>query len=39
VNFHPLTNTATTALTQSDFRAFLASLGRELVMVDFADIS
>lgn len=39
VNFHPLTNTATTALTQSDFRAFLASLGRELVVIDFADIS
>ncbi len=37
VNFHPLTNTATTALTQSDFRAFLTSLGRELVIVDFAD--
>jgi len=36
VNFHPLTNTATTSLTQTDFRAFLASLGRELVIIDFA---
>jgi Ala-tRNA(Pro) deacylase len=39
VNFHPLTNTATTALTQSDFRAFLASLGRELVVIDFCTLS
>lgn len=39
VNFHPLTNTATTALTQSDFRAFLTSLDRELIVVDFADVS
>ena len=39
VNFHPLTNTATTALTQSDFRAFLASLGRELVVVDFGTVN
>ena len=38
VNFHPLTNTATTALTQSDFRAFLTSLGREVVVVDFVDV-
>ena len=36
VNFHPLTNTATTALSQADFRAFLKSLGRELRVVDFA---
>lgn len=38
VNFHPLTNTATTALSQSDFRKFVASLGRELVIVDFAGL-
>ena len=36
VNFHPLTNTATTALTQADFRRFLDSLGRTLRIVDFA---
>ncbi|MDY6923016.1 MAG: prolyl-tRNA synthetase associated domain-containing protein [Pseudomonadota bacterium] len=35
VNFHPLTNTATTALTQADFRRFLALLGREPIVIDF----
>ena len=38
VNFHPLTNTATTALSQADFRKFLASLGRELRVVDFSAV-
>jgi len=38
VNFHPLTNTATTSLSQADFRAFLVSLGREPVIVDFAAL-
>ncbi len=38
VNFHPLTNTATTALSQADFRAFLASVDRELHIVDFAEV-
>ena len=36
VNFHPLTNTATTAVTQVDFRRFLAALGIEPLFVDFA---
>ncbi len=36
VNFHPLTNTATTAVTQADFRRFLAALGIEPLFVDFA---
>ncbi|KQR51536.1 prolyl-tRNA synthetase associated domain-containing protein [Brevundimonas sp. Leaf168] len=35
VNFHPLTNTATTALDQSAFRRVLALLEREPVVVDF----
>ena len=35
VNFHPLTNTATTALNQSAFRRVLALLGREPVALDF----
>ncbi|MNE10833.1 Prolyl-tRNA editing protein ProX [compost metagenome] len=35
VNFHPLTNTATTALGQADFRRVLALLGREPLVVDF----
>lgn len=36
VNFHPLANTATTALTQSAFRRFLAAIGREPLVIDFA---
>jgi Ala-tRNA(Pro) deacylase len=36
VNFHPLTNTATTAVSQADFRRFLAALGVEPLIVDFA---
>ena len=35
VNFHPLTNTATTALDQSAFRQVLALLEREPIVVDF----
>ncbi|MDP1914409.1 prolyl-tRNA synthetase associated domain-containing protein [Brevundimonas sp.] len=35
VNFHPLTNTATTALEQADFRRFLSLIGREPMVVDF----
>ena len=35
VNFHPLTNTATTALDQADFRRVLSLLGREPLVVDF----
>ena len=36
VNFHPLTNTATTAVSQAGFRAFLAALGIAPIVVDFA---
>jgi Ala-tRNA(Pro) deacylase len=36
VNFHPLTNTATTAVSQAGFRRFLAALGVEPLIVDFA---
>ncbi|HEY7852885.1 MAG TPA: YbaK/EbsC family protein [Caulobacteraceae bacterium] len=36
VNFHPLTNTATTSLSQAGFRRFLAALGVEPLVVDFA---
>ncbi|MFJ6025344.1 prolyl-tRNA synthetase associated domain-containing protein [Brevundimonas sp. NPDC092305] len=35
VNFHPLTNTATTALDQAAFRRFLSLVGREPVILDF----
>lgn len=38
VNFHPMTNTATTALSQAGFRRFLAALGREPVTVDFSQV-
>ena len=36
VNFHPLFNDATTALSREGFRAFLRALGRETVIVDFS---
>lgn len=36
VNFHPMTNTATTAVSQDGFRRFLAALGVEPLIVDFA---
>jgi Ala-tRNA(Pro) deacylase len=39
VNFHPLTNTATTALSQAGFRKFLAALGVEPLIVDFSALS
>ena len=35
VNFHPLSNDATTALSQAGFRAFLQALGVEPQVVDF----
>jgi Ala-tRNA(Pro) deacylase len=38
VNFHPLTNTATTALSQAGFRIFLSSLGVTPMIVDFANM-
>ena len=39
VNFHPLSNDATTALSQAGFRAFLRALGRAPVGVDFARLA
>ena len=39
VNFHPLANDATTAVSQAGFRAFLAALGREPIVVDFAALA
>jgi Ala-tRNA(Pro) deacylase len=35
VNFHPLANTATTAIPQAEFRRLLSLLGREPIIVDF----
>ncbi|MGZ9113929.1 MAG: prolyl-tRNA synthetase associated domain-containing protein [Brevundimonas sp.] len=39
VNFHPLTNTATTALEQEAFRRFLSLIGREPMIVDFSRLT
>lgn len=36
VNFHPLTNTATTTIDQAGFGKFLAAIGVEPLVVDFA---
>ena len=36
VNFHPLLNTATTAMDQATFRAFLDRIGVTPIVVDFA---
>jgi len=36
VNFHPLSNTATTQVSADGFRAFLAELGVTWVVVDFS---
>jgi len=35
VNFHPLVNTATTAISRADFERFVSSTGRELEVFDF----
>ena len=35
LNFHPLINTATTAVSAAGFLAFLRALGREPIVVDF----
>jgi len=39
VNFHPMTNTATTALPQAGFRRFLAAVGVEPLVVDFGALA
>ena len=39
VNFHPLTNTATTTISREGFRRFLAALGVEPMVVDFAAMA
>jgi Ala-tRNA(Pro) deacylase len=37
VNFHPLSNDATTAISQQGFRRFLTALGRDPLVVDFTS--
>lgn len=39
VNFHPLANTATTAISREGMMAFLAALGVEPQIVDFATVA
>ena len=39
VNFHPLTNTATTGVPREGFHKFLAALGVEPLIVDFQTMS
>ena len=39
VNFHPLTNTATTTVSQAGMRRFLAGLGRTTIVVDFPTLT
>jgi Ala-tRNA(Pro) deacylase len=38
VNFHPLTNTATTGIGQQNFREFLAAVGVTPLVVDFSEM-
>jgi Ala-tRNA(Pro) deacylase len=39
VNFHPLINTGTTALSRADFKRFVAATGRPLEVIDFAALA
>ncbi len=39
VNFHPLTNSATTALDQAAFRGFLDRLERTPLVIDFSTLA
>ena len=39
VNFHPLTNTATTSIAQADLRRFFRALGVEPLIVDFTTLT
>ena len=39
VNFHPLTNTATTTIDQAGLRRFFGALGVEPLIVDFSTLS
>ncbi|MBS0294956.1 MAG: prolyl-tRNA synthetase associated domain-containing protein [Proteobacteria bacterium] len=38
VNFHPMTNTATTGVSQQGFSRFLAAIGVEPLVIDFAAL-
>lgn len=38
VNFHPLVNTATTAISREDFQRFVEATGHALTVVDFSGL-
>jgi Ala-tRNA(Pro) deacylase len=38
VNFHPLTNTGTTAISREDFETFVRATGHELEVIDFSQL-
>jgi Ala-tRNA(Pro) deacylase len=38
VNFHPLVNTATTAISREGFHRFVEATGHSLTVVDFSDL-
>lgn len=38
VNFHPLTNTGTTAISRADFEAFVRATGHGFEVVDFTEL-
>ncbi|KCZ51157.1 prolyl-tRNA synthetase associated domain-containing protein [Hyphomonas pacifica] len=38
VNFHPMTNTGTTAISRADFRKFVEATGHDFVIVDFTQL-
>lgn len=38
LNFHPLTNTGTTAIPRADFERFLAATGHEPTLIDFTAL-
>lgn len=38
LNFHPLVNTGTTAISHDDFRRFVEATGHDLTVVDFAAL-
>lgn len=38
LNFHPLVNTATTAIARDDFKRFIEATGHELEVVDFSEL-
>ena len=38
LNFHPLVNTGTTAISREDFRAFVKATGHDMTEVDFESL-